>query len=216
MINALRARFLMLGLAVVALGIILGTALWTRLGLHPRLRTQYQRPLERMVGYGAVPDFSLVERNGSEINLFQLRGTVWVADFIYTSCQDTCPLQTAEMAKLQESLRNTPGVTLVSFSVDPQKDTPEALSKYADRFGADAKRWLFLTGPKDQITHLVQEGFRLSAVPAAPSGPDADVILHSTRFVLVDQQAQIRGYYDSRDADAMQRLRQDVAGLLHG
>jgi len=207
---------LLFGLSVVALGALLGTALWTRLAPHRLLGNRSQQPLEQMLGYGAVPDFSLVERNGSVIDLAQLRGTIWVADFIYTSCQDTCPLQTAEMAKLQGHLRDTPGVTLVSFSVDPQKDTPAALSQYADRFRADAKRWLFLTGPKDQITHLVQKGFRLSAVPAAPSGSDADVILHSTRFVLVDQQAQIRGYYDSRDAGAMQRLRQDVAGLLHG
>ena len=214
--NSLKARFLMLGLSVVALGVVLGTALWTRLGPHPRLKNQSQRPLEQMFGYGAVPDFSLMERSGSEIGLAQLRGVIWVADFIYTSCQDTCPLQTAEMAKLQEHLRDAPGVTLVSFSVDPQKDTPAALSQYAERFGADAKRWLFVTGPKDRIRRLVQEGFRLSAVPAAPSGTQADVILHSTRFVLVDQQTQIRGYYDSRDADAMQRLRKDITGLLHG
>jgi len=216
MMDALKGRGLVLALSVVSLGILLGTVLWTRLGPHPRFGGPSETPLERMVGYGSVPDFSLVERNGSDIHLAQLRGTIWVADFIYTSCQDTCPLQTAEMAKLQEHLRDTPGVTLVSFSVDPQKDTPEALSHYADRFGADAKRWLFLTGPKDRITRLVQEGFHLSAVPAASNGTEADVILHSTRFVLVDQKAQIRGYYDSRDVEALQRLRHDIAALMQG
>lgn len=212
--NVLKVRFLMLGLSVIALGLFLGTALWTKLGPHPRFENLHQRPLEGLGAYGSVPDFVLVERSGTEVRLAGLRGTVWLADFIYTNCQDTCPLQTAEMAKLQEHLEDTPGFKLVSFSIDPQKDTPEVLSRYADRFGADANRWLFLTGPKDQIMRLVQEGFRLSAVSAAPSGPEADVILHSTRFVLVDKQAQIRGYYDSRDAQALQRLQKDIALLL--
>lgn len=206
----------MLGLCVLSLGIALGTALWTKLGPQPGFGNQSQRPLEHLKGYGSVPNFHLVERNGKEINLAQLRGTIWIADFIYTNCNDTCPLQTAEMAKLQEKTKDRPELRLVSFSVDPEKDTPAVLSRYADRFRADATRWLFITGPKDQITRLVREGFRLGAASAARGGADADVILHSTRFVLVDKQARIRGYYDSRDAEALRRLRKDITGLLHG
>lgn len=211
--NAVKIRVLLLGFSVAALAVTLGAALWITQG-PPRFGVPPSRPSGELSIYAAVPDFFLTERSGKQVTLAQLRGTVWVADFIYTSCQDTCPLETATMAKLQERLKNTRGVSLVSFSVDPEHDTPGVLSRYADRFGADANRWLFLTGPKVRITHLIQEGFHLGAAPAPSSGPEANEISHSTRFVLVDQHAQIRGYYNSLDPRAVRRLREDIAGLL--
>src|SRR5919197_5485031 len=108
---------------------------------------------------------------------------------------------------------NENDLRLVSFSVDPERDTPAVLSRYADRFKADAKRWLFLTGVKDEVSRLVQDGFRLATGPA-PNG-DRGIVLHSPRFVLVDRLAHIRGYYDSRDPEAIQRLKNDVAALLN-
>ncbi|MGH7826231.1 MAG: SCO family protein [Candidatus Binatia bacterium] len=208
---SLKTRFVLLAISVIGLGITLGTALWLKLGPGPEVARWEQKPLEGLNRYGAVPDFVLVERSGKSMSLADLRGAVWIADFIYTSCQDTCPLQTAEMARLQEQLLGKTGVKLVSISVDPEKDTAQVLSQYAARYKADSDRWLFLTGAKDQITQLVQEGFRLSA-----GSVEAGVILHSPRFVLVDKETQIRGYYDSRDAEALQRLRKDVATLLNG
>jgi protein SCO1/2 len=161
-----------------------------------------------------VPDFSLAERNGKTVTLADLRGKLWIADFIYTSCTDTCPLQSAEMAKLQERWGSQPDLKLVSFSVDPERDTPQALARYAERFRADADRWLFLTGDKEQLSRLIQEGFHLGATPALKSAAGEDVILHSPRFVLVDKSAQIRAYYDSRDAEALRRLNKDLMSLL--
>jgi protein SCO1/2 len=148
--------------------------------------------------------------------LADLRGSIWIADFIYTTCQDTCPMQTAEMAQLQEEWKDRAGLKLVSFSVDPEKDTIAVLSRYADRYKADAQRWLFLTGAKEEISRLVQEGFRLSAVALPSDGNVGSVIMHSPRFVLIDKQAEIRGYYDSRDPQALQRLKADVATLING
>jgi protein SCO1 len=163
-----------------------------------------------------VPEFSLIERSGKPITLADLRGAIWIADFIYTTCTDTCPLQSAEMARLQEQWKDKAGLKLVSFTVDPEKDTIQVLSSYADRYKADSQRWLFLTGAKGEITRLVQEGFRLSAIPAVNDGNADSVILHSPRFVLIDKQAQIRGYYDSRDSQAIDRLKADVATLTKG
>jgi protein SCO1/2 len=80
-----------------------------------------------------LPDFSLVERSGKKITLSDLRGKVWIADFVYTHCTDTCPLQSADMAKLQERWMNESDVELVSFSIDPGRDTPHVLSQYANR-----------------------------------------------------------------------------------
>jgi protein SCO1/2 len=202
--------FILLGVMIAGLGIIIGTALWIKLGPQPRFAVMGRNSLEEIRQYGSLPDFSLTERSGKRIGLAQLRGNIWIADFIYTDCQDTCPLQTAEMAKLQDELAAQRAVKLVSFSVDPEKDTPSVLSKYADRYNADVDRWLFLTGDQEEIKTLIQSGFRLSAATAG-NGPG--VILHSPRFVLIDQHGQIRGYYDSRDNDARQRLRRDVAAL---
>jgi cytochrome oxidase Cu insertion factor (SCO1/SenC/PrrC family) len=103
---------------------------------------------------GTVPDFSLLERSGKQVSLADLRGKIWIADFIYTHCTDTCPLQTADMAKLQDRWLKEPKVELVSFSVDPEHDTPQVLSRYAGRFKADPKRWLFLTGHRPEIVRL--------------------------------------------------------------
>jgi len=169
-------------------------------------------PSNQISEYRSVPDFSLTERSGRIIRLADLRGKIWIADFIYTACSDTCPFQTADMAKLQERWIDEGAFELVSFSVDPGRDTPRALAKYADRFKADPKRWLFLTGGREEITRLIENGFRLAVAPA-PRG-NHGIIIHSPRFVLVDRQGQIRGYYDNRDSKAIQRLKDDVASLL--
>jgi protein SCO1/2 len=212
--NMSKARLLLVGVSVVSLGIILGTFFWLKLAPRPEFTTWQQNPLEGLNRYGSVPEFSLVERTGKTTTLADLRGKIWVADFIYTTCQDTCPLQSAEMTKLQEQWKDQTGLKLVSFSVDPEKDTTEVLSRYAERYQADASCWLFLTGSKEQITRLVQEGFKLSAASLSTEGNADGVILHSPRFVLIDKQGQIRGYYDSRDTEALQRLKKDVAALL--
>jgi protein SCO1/2 len=214
--NFSRARLLLLGIFVLSLGIVLGTFFWLKLAPRPGLSGWGVKPLEGLSRYGAVPEFSLVERSGKTVNLANLRGTIWVADFIYTTCTDTCPLQTAEMGKLQAEWSDKSGLKLISFSVDPEKDTAEVLSRYADRYKADSQRWLFLTGAKEEITRLVQEGFKLSAVPVVNAESSEGIIMHSPRFVLVDREAQIRGYYDSRDQQALERLKKDVAILLEG
>jgi protein SCO1 len=214
--NFSKARFLLLGVSVVSLGIILGTFFWLKLAPRPGLTGWDAKPLEGLQRYGSVPQFSLAERSGKTTTLADLRGSIWIADFIYTTCQDTCPMQTAAMAQLQEQWKDRAGLKLVSFSVDPEKDTTEVLSRYADRYKADAERWLFLTGAKEEISRLVQEGFRLSAVALSSDGNKDSVIMHSPRFVLIDKQAEIRGYYDSRDPQALQRLKNDLATLING
>jgi cytochrome oxidase Cu insertion factor (SCO1/SenC/PrrC family) len=212
--NLSKVSFLLLGLSVISLGVVLGTLLWLKLAPTVVYRNGSAGPSEGLAQYGLVPKFSLTERSRRTISTADLRGKIWIADFIYTTCTDTCPLQAAEMAKLQEQWINERDLKFVSFSVDPERDTPEVLSDYAKRFKADANSWLFLTGSKEHIAGLVQEGFRLAAMPVPSGGSDTGVILHSPRFVLVDRETTIRGYYDSRDAQALQRLNRDIASLL--
>lgn len=213
---AAKTKFMVLGLAVIGLGIVLGTALWLRLAPHTQLGSGSVDSADGLNQYGSVPDFTLTERNGSPVSLAQLRGKIWIADFIYTTCTDTCPLQTAMMAKLQQEYAGKPDVQFVSFTVDPERDTPQALARYADKHQADASRWYFLTGQRDRIIGLIQQGFHL-AVAAAPVEADpGGMIAHSPRFVLVDKEARIRGYYDSRELEAFVRLKNHIDVLVKG
>ncbi len=212
-----RSIYYLCGFALIVMAGLLGVAFWAGLSVWPRQGGWQEKPLEGLGRFGKVPDFSLTERSGKKIELSDLGGKIWITNFIYTSCKDTCPLQSAEMARLQSDLSDRTDVRLVSISVDPERDTLAVLSRYAERFHADPRRWLFLTGEKQVIYRLAQEGFHLSAVPAQSNeGKNDGAFIHSSRFVLVDDQTEIRGYYDSNDADALQRLRQDAKMLLRG
>jgi protein SCO1/2 len=214
--DASKTRIVLLGVAVAGLGIVLGTAFWLKLGPRQQFGVDRTDSADRIQHYGSVPDFLLTERNGNSVGLAELRGKIWIADFIYTKCTDTCPLQTALMAKLQEEYAAKPDVHFVSFTVDPERDTPDILSVYAEKHRADAKRWYFLTGRRDQVLRLIQEGFHLS-VAALPQNTDAGgVIPHTPRFVMVDKQARIRGYYDSREMADFVRLKNDIDMLVKG
>lgn len=216
MFDSTKTRFLLLGIAVVGLGVILGTALWLKLAPHSRLAIEQTDSANGGKQYGSVPEFTLTERDGSIVSLQQLRGKIWVADFIYTSCTDTCPLQSAMMAKLQQEYATKPDFQLVSFTVDPERDTPQALTSYATKFQADGKRWYFLTGQRDRIVRLVEEGFHLAVATVSSDADPAGIIGHSPRFVLVDKDARIRGYYDSQESEAFARLKNDIDSLVKG
>lgn len=123
--------------------------------------------------YSVLPDFRLLERSGRPFGLSDLRRKVWVANLFFAHCADTCPLETAEMAKLQTEFDGETDFRLVSISVDPERDTPQVLARYADQNGADPERWLFLTGHKATIYRLAREGFKLSVedAPTERTGP---------------------------------------------
>jgi len=145
-----------------------------------------------------VPPFNLTERSGKNITNRDLAGKIWVADFVYTTCPGPCPLITANFAKIQAATANDPHVQLVTFTVDPQTDTPPVLSAYADKYGADPNRWWFLTGPEKPLYDLIQNGFYQS-VEDNRGKPPADgqfQVTHSTSFVLVDSDGYLRGWYD--------------------
>ena len=155
---------------------------------------------EALAEYGVVPDFSLVERSGGPLRRADLAGTPWLADFVYTNCAGSCPLLSAKMARLHRRIGDR--ARLVSFSVDPARDTPRALSAYADRFGASPAGWLFVTGNVAELRSLISRGFHLAVVdPPADQGELAGTITHSEKIVLVDRDLHIRRYYDGGSDD---------------
>ena len=158
---------------------------------------------------GTVPSFALTERGGDALRAQDLAGHVWIADFVFTHCPDVCPALTGRFARLQRELD---GVRLVSFSVDPTRDTPEVLREYATRAGA-RPGWLFVTGPRDAVAALLRDGFH---VAFADDGPPSAPITHSDRFVLVDGELHIRGYYHGSDEADVARLVRDTTALRDG
>jgi protein SCO1/2 len=216
-------RRVLWGLLAVACAAIVVAAIWQ---WRPRAisGTNSERLLEGLKDYGAVPDFTFTERSGRKISLAYLKGKVWVAQFFYTHCTDICPLTVPQMGLLHLEYLNDPefrsAVRFVSITVDPERDTPQVLRKYAEHFSADPDLWLFLTGDKAATVRLAQQGFKLGigeeANPpevAKQTGEEKE-LFHSNRLILIDRKAQIRGYYSGIDAEDMVRLRRDLKTLL--
>ena len=188
--------WVVLGVIIIA---IAGINLWSVFDTKPEALTETVAV--------SVPDFSLTNQQGEPLGLSDMAGKIWIADFIFTNCPTICPAMTQEMARLQSEFVADP-VYFVSFSVDPERDTPRVLSRYAAAYGADDRRWHFLTGDKTKIYQLAEQGFSLAA------GHKGSEILHSPRFVLVKADGNIHDFYDSRSGPAMLRLRRDVKTLL--
>jgi protein SCO1/2 len=184
--------------------VTLGMLLWLR---NLEVSALRQRTVS---SYGEVPAFQLTNQNGQPFGSGQLDGKIWIADFVYTTCPGPCPMISGRMSELQKPLEKS-DVHLVSFSVDPEKDTPAILRSYAAKLQAEPGRWDFLTGAKSAIYKLSHDGFKL----AVADGNDAQGLpVHSTRMVLVDRHGQIRGYYDATEPDVITKLIADTHHLL--
>lgn len=147
--------------------------------------------------YFDIPDFKLIERSGKEIKKADLLGHVWIADFIFTRCAGQCPIMNLAMSKLAQEL---PKGRFLSFTSDPEYDSPQVLATYATWYNADPERWLFLTGAKKTLNE-VAAGFKLSGID--------EPLMHSNYFLLIDKKGRIRGYYDPNEPEKLNALKKD-------
>lgn len=161
------------------------------------------RPSTPLPLFAGVVPFELTDQKGNRFSSQSLLGRVWVLDFFFSSCPGPCPTMTAHMASLQK--RFGPRISLVSISVDPQRDNPATLSGYAKRKGA-GENWHFLTGSEDVLRRMVRHEFKLAA--------GDPLLAHSQKFLLVDQQGRIRGYYEGTSAAELEELVRDIRRLL--
>lgn len=180
---------------------------------------------------GSIPEFRLTTQDDKPFGHEDMKGKVWVANFIFTSCGGACPMMTERMKKnIQAPLLEMAAGTadfparIVSFSVDPERDKPQVLAEYAKNHGADLRYWTFLTGPLQDVTKTVVEGFKISmgkvpvATPQAQGGgADEEIweIVHGEQFLLIDAQGRIRGFYSS-EGKGLRKLLADLRGLLKG
>ena len=155
---------------------------------------------------GAVPPFTLTDQAAKPFaSAAALDGQVWIADFMFTTCPGPCPRMSSQMHQVQMALESE-GIRLVSFTIDPEHDTPEVLAEYAQRFKASPGVWHFLTGPREEINRLSLDVFKL--------GPVDGTLEHSTRFVLIDRRGRIRNYYRTTEPEAITTLIEDARSLL--
>ena len=184
-----------------------------------RMATGY-RDANQLPVLGAVPEFTLTDQNGEAFRSVDVAGKVWLASFIYTTCPGPCPRIVQKVAEVARRMGAEPDFALVSFSVDPEADTPEVLEAYARTHAIDGTRWKLVTGDAADLLGLVRTGFMLpvaraeglSAEELAEAGP----VIHSVRLVLVDQALRVRAYYDSGNPADIDRLERDARGLLRG
>jgi len=206
-----RARGEGLGVRADSGGMRLGTALFLgalllTVAVLLTILVLRDRQAQALPVIAEVPAFSLTNRDGGTVSRDDLLGHPWVADFIFTHCPAICPRMTQQMGRVHRAL---PAARIVSFSVDPENDTPAVLDEYARAHGA-GERWLFLTGAKDAIASLCRKGFLLPLDATPDPSLDQQFITHSSKFVLVDDQGRIRRYYDSFDDAQIERLIDDL------
>jgi protein SCO1 len=189
-------------------GLLLLLALLTSLIVLP----SRSKPLPML---GAMPDFALTDQNNQNVTLASLRGDVWIADVIFTRCAGQCPIMSAHMQGIQDALPAGLPVKLVSFTTDPANDTPEVLKKYAARYGAREGQWIFLTGAKTALRHATVEGLKLGVLDKPPGERDNadDLCIHSQKLVVIDQNGQIRGYFDGETTEGASQAKAAAASL---
>jgi len=189
--------------------IVAATASW------PVVRTLRTPPPPPLPVLAALPPFQLTDQEGRPFGSRDLEGHVWVASFIFTRCTTICPAITARMAEVQKRTEQlAPVFHLVSFSVDPDYDTPERLSAYARFHRASPRMWSFLTGPEEAVKEAVVSGLRVSmGREAGVEGPQG--IFHGSHLVLVDGRGRVRSYYDSAGEQVVERVVRDAALLAN-
>jgi protein SCO1/2 len=164
--------------------------------------------------YGRVPAFSLTDQSGRAVTPETFRGHPWAAAFMFTRCPSICPEVTRAMRRVQQrAAADDVPLHLVSFSVDPDNDTPEVLRAYASHYQADLARWSFLTGDYNVVKNTAEQGFKMALSGRANASQEHYGITHGSHLVLVDPAGTIRGFYRSSEPEALERLVTDARRL---
>jgi Uncharacterized protein SCO1/SenC/PrrC, involved in biogenesis of respiratory and photosynthetic systems len=162
--------------------------------------------------YHTIRNFKLTNQSGQQVSLEDLKGKVLLVDFFFTSCTSICPTLTSNLKKIQEAyVKNDTLLQILSFTVDPVRDSAERLRQYAIKHNINTDTWWLLTGEKKEIYDIARNDFFVS-VTQGDGGPDD--FIHTEKLVLIDKNGHIRGYYNGLDNDAIRRCANDIA-VLH-
>lgn len=182
--------------------------------MRPNANAHFFEPKQDTV-FHTIPKFSLIDEQSKAVTEKVVRGKIHVADFFFTRCETVCPKLSSQLSRVQEIFIDNPDIRLVSYTVDPDHDTPDVLRRYAKEYDAEPGKWSFLTGQKRKIYDLAQKGYFV-AVQAKGDGKTApaETFTHSEKLVLVDKEGVIRGYYDGTDKVEVDRLILEIRVLL--
>jgi protein SCO1/2 len=159
--------------------------------------------------------FSFLDQHGKTFTHKHVEGKVFVAEYFFTTCKTICPVMNGQMTRVQKAFSGNNKLEILSFTVDPEVDTPKALANYANMHEADANQWHFLTGNKKALYRLARTSFfLLKPAEAENQGDVGSDFIHTNNFVLVDQQMRIRGYYDGTSPKEVDKLIHDISLLL--
>lgn len=162
-----------------------------------------------------IGQFEFLNQNRELITLDDVKGKVFVAEYFFTTCLTICPIMNEEMKRIQERFKGNENVKLLSFTVDPEIDTVEQMKSYAVEHNAVDGQWHFLTGEKEDLYSLARNSFFvLKPAEARNLGDAGSDFIHTNNFVLVDQELQIRGYYDGTSTEEVDQLMEDILILL--
>ncbi|HYV93616.1 MAG TPA: SCO family protein [Chitinophagales bacterium] len=170
--------------------------------------------IPKIATYWDAPSFKYATQNGDSLSSDSLKGKVYVADFIFTNCESVCPNLSKTMAQLQQNFIDNGDVKLVSFSIDPARDSIQALKDYAGRYGAIRGKWYFLRGDTTTIWNTVEKGFKVSVGYAHDNTGTGYSFTHSEKLVLVDEKGKVRGFYNGLDKAEMDSLYNGIASLM--
>ena len=178
------------------------------LGNHKLDTTSVDGKIKIDTIFHTIPSFSLINQNGETITETRVKGKVYVVDYFFTTCQSICPIMSKQLDRVYKEQKD---VLILSHTVDPETDNPEALKEYASKFNADSKRWIFLTGGKPELYDLARTGYLLDAQEGNGGAED---FIHTQNFALIDKKGRIRGYYDGTDSSSVNELINDIDFLL--
>jgi protein SCO1/2 len=165
--------------------------------------------------FHTIPSFRLLNQDSVLVTEAALRGKIHVADFFFTQCQTICPKLSSQLSRVQEVFSQNPDLKLISYSIDPEHDTPSVLRRYARDYDARPDRWTFVTGPQAAIYRLALKGYFLPVQQDTDEkGQPTETFTHSEKLVLVDKEGVIRGYYDGTDKKDVDRLILEIRVLL--
>lgn len=164
-------------------------------------------------GQHYIPEFRFYDQDSTLRGREEMEGKITIVDFFFTSCPSICPVMSTEMERVQDAFRDEDLVQIYSISIDPDYDTPPVLTEYAERHGARKDKWHFLSGPKKETHELARCGFVL---PIVDGGSVPDDFIHSDKFVLIDEQGRIRGYYSGTNREGVDQLILETKVLLYG
>jgi protein SCO1 len=163
-------------------------------------------------GKYSIPDFTFINQDSALFSKKEMMGKVSVVNFFFTVCPSICPKMTRNLLTVEREFEKDKNFQIVSHTVDPKRDDPAKLKKYAHGYGINTDKWIFLTGTKNNLYYMARNGYFVTAIEA--TGGEEDFI-HSEKVMLIDKNGHIRGYYEGTDGKDIQRLIRDARLLLN-